>query len=149
MCTCIEGVGIFLDSSFTFFRGSISCWVWSSLIWPALVQLSYLSFPSAGMIGSGCHAYIFMWVLGIWTLVFMLIKQALYPLNHLPNPSDVCFSFSSPRAYGTWLYLVLENFLTTNSKYWFLFSVLLGHCLYVKIFFPQRFEFFLQSSIYF
>ena len=29
----------------------------------------------------------FMWVLGIWTQVLMVLQQTLYPLSHLPSPT--------------------------------------------------------------
>jgi hypothetical protein len=31
-------------------------------------------------------SFVFVWVLGVWTQVFVLAQQALYPLSHLPSP---------------------------------------------------------------
>lgn len=42
------------------------------------------------VLGLPClHVWLFLWVLGIWILVLMLVQQVLYCLSHLSSPTDV------------------------------------------------------------
>jgi hypothetical protein len=67
---------------------SISQWTWSSPTW-CHWTVCHCN-PHPGFTVMPQQAWLFTWLLGIWTQVLMLLWRALYPLTHLPI-SSWCF----------------------------------------------------------
>lgn len=73
----------------------ISLWNWSSSVLGAPASLLALGLPvlipSAEIMVARVPYPVFMWILGIWTLVLRLVWQTLYPLSYLPSLSFFFF----------------------------------------------------------